>query len=279
MTGPFFSLNGELRPVAEATVGLDDLAFAYGFGVYETLKVRHGVLFFPEMHEGRLWHSARILGLEHPFGSGDFQRFLAALVEANGTGDANLKALLIGGPRASDARLAILQLAPLFPDRKDYKRGATAITWEGERFFPQAKSLNMLVSYLAYRQAQAKGAYDALLVNRRGEITEGTRTNFFITDGTALATAPGAEVLQGVTQLTVRQVIRDLGIGLEERPLPLAEIARWGGAFLTSTSTKILPLRQIGDRPLPMCPLVDRLRVAYDGWLDAYARGRGVSHP
>lgn len=274
MTGPYFSLNGELKPVAEASVPLDDLAYAYGFGVYETLKVRHGVVYFPEMHEDRLWHSARIVDLEHRFQPGDFRRYVDALVEANSVGDANLKALLIGGDSAAEARLFIVVLNPLFPDRKQYKQGATAISWRGERVYPQAKTLNMLVSYLAYRQAQSLGAYDALLVNRFGQVTEGTRTNFFITDGTALATAPSDQVLEGVTQLTVRQVIRDLGIALEERPLLLSEVSEWQGAFLTSTSTKIMPLKQIDETALPLSPLVDRLRVAYDGWLDAYARGR-----
>lgn len=274
MTGPYFSLNGVLTPVDQATVPLDDLAFAYGFGVYETLKVRHGVLYFAEMHEERLWHSARTIGLEHPFRQGDFQRFLRELVAANGTGDANLKALLIGGPMAADARLSILQLAPLFPDRKNYKHGGTAVTWQGERVYPQAKTLNMLVSYLAYRHARSRDAYDAVLVNRYGQVTEGTRTNFFVTDGTALACAPAAQVLEGVTQLTVRQVIRDLGIPLEERPLPLAELGLWKGAFLTSTSTKIMPLRQIDDVEVPLSPLIEKLRVAYDAWLDDYARSR-----
>lgn len=274
MTGAFFSDNGALRPVTEAVVPLDDLAFAYGFGVYETLKVRHGVVYFAELHEQRLWHSARTLGLEHPFGPGDFLGFIAALVEANATNDANLKALLIGGPTARDARLVILQLAPLFPDRRSYKTGATAITWSGERVYPQAKSLNMLVSYLAYRQARLQDAYDALLVNRHGQITEGTRTNFFVTDGTTLACAPADQVLEGVTQLTVRRVIRDLGIPLEERPLPLAELGQWKGAFVTSTSTKILPLRSIDDAEVPLSPLVDRPRLAYDDWLGAYAEGR-----
>lgn len=274
MTGAFFSDNGALRPVTEAVVPLDDLAFAYGFGVYETLKVRHGVVYFAELHEQRLWHSAVILGLEHPFGPGDFGRFVNALVEANATTDANLKALLIGGPTAHDARLVILQLAPLFPDRRSYKTGATAITWSGERVYPQAKSLNMLVSYLAYREARRRDAYDALLVNRHGQVTEGTRTNFFVTDGTSLACAPAEQVLEGVTQLTVRRVIRDLGISLEEGPLPLAERDQWKGAFVTSTSTKILPLRSIDDAEVPLSPLVDRLRLAYDDWLGAYAEGR-----
>lgn len=274
MVGPFFSLNGVLTPVDQAVVPLDDLAFAYGFGVYETLKVRHGVLYFAEMHEERLWHSAQTIGLEHSFRPGDFRRFLQELVAANGTGDANLKALLIGGPTANDARLSILQLAPLFPDRKNYKHGGTAITWQGERIYPQAKTLNMLVSYLAYREARNRGAYDALLINRHGQLTEGTRTNFFVTDGTGLACAPAVQVLEGVTQLTVRQVIRDLGIPLEERPLPMSELARWKGAFLTSTSTKIMPLRQIDATEVPLSPLVEKLRLAYDGWLDEYARSR-----
>jgi len=232
------------------------------------------VVYFAEMHEERLWHSARTIDLEHPFHLGDFRRFVAALVEANGIGDANLKALLVGGHTAAEARLSILTLNPLFPDRKLYRQGAAAITWKGERIFPQAKTLNMLVSYLAYREAQNLGAYDALLVNRHGEVTEGTRTNFFVTDGTALATAPAAQVLEGVTQLTIRQVIRDLGISLIERPLPLSELSQWQGAFLTSTSTKIMPLRQIDGTGLPLSPLVDRLRLAYDGWLDTYARSR-----
>jgi len=274
MIGPFFSLNGELKPVAEATVPLDDLEYAYGFGVYETLKVRQGVVYFADLHEQRLWESARTVDLEHPFHPGDFRRFVEALVAANTLGDANVKALLVGGPKASDARLSILALNPLFPDRKDYKFGATAITWSGERVYPQAKTLNMLVSYLAFREARNLGAYDALLVNRRGELTEGTRTNLFVTDGTGLATAPAAQVLAGVTQLTVRQVIQDLGIALEERPLALTELATWQGAFLTSTSTKIMPLRRIDATGLPLSPLVDKLRLAYDGWLDAYARRR-----
>ena len=208
MNGPWFSLNGILKPISEAVVPLDDLAFAYGFGVYEALKVRHGILYFPELHEDRLWLSAKTVGLEHTFVTGDFRRFLDDLVEANNIGDANLKAFLIGGPTAAEARLSILSLNPLFPDRKEYKHGATAIIWTGERIYPQAKSLNMLESYLAFREAQKQGAYEALLVNRHGQITEGTRTNFFVTDGDSLVTAPGAQVGQNR-----KEVLDWLGIG------------------------------------------------------------------
>lgn len=267
MVGPWFSLNGRLLPVEQAVIPADDINFAYGYGVYETLKVRAGQLYFADYHEERLFHSASLLGLEHTLKPGDFVRWLQDLVAANQTVDANLKALLIGGNGPQGARLYILQLNPLFPDRKNYKQGGTAVTFEGERFLPGAKSLNMLVSTLAYRQAQAAGAYDALLVNRHRQVTEGTRTNLFVTDGTVLITPPARDVLEGVTRLTVLQTVRDLGIPVEEAPIPLDSLSGWQGAALTSTSTKIMPLRRIDDLDLPLSPLISQIMVKYDEFL------------
>ncbi|TVR05239.1 MAG: hypothetical protein EA403_03285, partial [Spirochaetaceae bacterium] len=63
MIGPYCSINGHLVPTADATISVDDVNFQYGYGVYETLKVRDGVLFFPNLHEQRLFHSADIIGL------------------------------------------------------------------------------------------------------------------------------------------------------------------------------------------------------------------------
>ena len=52
MIGDYYTFNGDLRPAAEAVVPIDDIAFAYGYGVYETLKLRKGVVFFPDRHAG-----------------------------------------------------------------------------------------------------------------------------------------------------------------------------------------------------------------------------------
>ncbi|MFQ3620131.1 MAG: aminotransferase class IV, partial [Spirochaetales bacterium] len=163
MIGPYCWINGNLLPVEQAVVSVDDIHFAYGYGVYETLKVRRRILYFPGLHEERLFHSAQVIGLDHPFQPGEVTKGIVQLVQANRTEDANIKVLLIGGNTASEARLYILTLNPLFPDRKDYKQGAIAIIYPGERVFPEAKTLNMLVSTLAFRVARAEGAYDAVL--------------------------------------------------------------------------------------------------------------------
>lgn len=271
MIGPWCWNDGRLVPVDQAVVPVDDINFAYGYGVYETLKVRKGLVYFPEDHETRLFHSASLIGLEHPLVPGDLVRGCTELTRADGLVDSNLKVLLIGGKKREDARFWILALAPLFPDRKNYRDGGTALTFRGERAFPAAKTLNMLVSTLAYRQAQAAGAYDALLVNHRGEITEGTRTNFFWSDGNRIFTPPKEDVLEGVTRLTVIRTMEAQGIPWEEKRLRLEDLEETRGCFLTSTSTKIMPLKQIDQRHIPLDPLVHRLMEAYDQFLKTWA--------
>jgi branched-subunit amino acid aminotransferase/4-amino-4-deoxychorismate lyase len=272
MTGPYFFFNDRFLPIQEAKVSLDDIFVIYGYGVYETLKVRKGVLYFPEMHVERLMHSAKQLMLAHPWQQKQILEGLHTLVKVNQIENANIKILLYGGKTAQDARLYIIQLTPLFPDRKLYSKGAKAILFEGERWMPQAKSLNMLMSALAFNKSQEQGAYDALLVNRNGQITEGTRTNFWYTDNVRLYTPPPHQVLEGVTQLTVIECARLIGLEVVYREFAVDELNSWQGFFLTSTSTKIMPLAQIEDKQLPLSNLVKILMKSYDEWLENWVK-------
>lgn len=271
MIGPYCFFSRRLIPIEEAVVAVDDLDFSYGYGVYETLKVRHRILYFPSLHEERLLHSARVIGIQHPYERGDITQGIQELVRANRTEHANIKVLLIGGDTADRARLYIMTLNPLFPDRKDYKQGAEAIIYPGERVFPEAKTLNMLVSTLAFREARKEGAYDAVLKNQEGSLTEGTRTNLFYIKGEVVYTPPRQQVLEGVTRITLLEALGEKGIPVQERPLHESEIPDHSGFFLTSTSTKVMPLRKLGPYSLTIPPLLREIMKLYDAYLDAYA--------
>ncbi len=275
MTGPYASLNGELLPVEAAKVAVDDVDVVYGYGVYETLKVRNRVLYFPELHEERLLRSAEIVGIPHPFPRGRIRDWIESLVRANRPENANVKVLLFGGESPASARLYAMTLNPLFPDRRDLRHGATAVVFEGERLYPEAKTLNMLMSSIAFRKAKAAGAYDAVLKDRYGNLTEGTRTNLFFTDGERIFTPPKDTVLAGVTKITVERVVGEAGIPMEERVLPEADLGRWAGIFLTSTSTKIMPLRMVGETEFAIPDIVPRIAKLYDRFLDSWAAERG----
>jgi branched-chain amino acid aminotransferase len=245
-----FSHNGVIKPKEQATVNLFNIEVTYGFGVYESIRVVKGVAKYHDMHAERLMKSADIIGLEHELTVEKVSEYINALVAELATDACNLKLLLIGGRTSADAEFYILPLAPYFPDRKLYKTGAHAITVEYERYIPDAKTLNMLPSYLAYRQASKAGAYDAILVDHKGNMLEGTRTNLFAIKGKTLYTAPVNEVLEGVTRIRVIQCAKDNGYGVTEADLSAGDLDQYDSYFLTSTSTKIMPLKSINDQQL-----------------------------
>jgi branched-chain amino acid aminotransferase len=262
----FFSKNGQILPVEQAVIPLSNIEYSYGFGVYETLKVRHGILYFVDQHVERLFHSAEIIDLKHSFTKEDVKRYIKELVSKLEVDAGNIKMLLIGG---REPQLYIQALAPLFPDRKLYSDGAKTITVHYERLYPNAKTLNMFPSYMAYRKAKEAECYDALLLNKSGNIIEGTRTNFFAVKVNVLYTPPLKEVLEGVTRQTVISVAEKNGFKLVEEDIPFDKISDYDGAFLTSTSTKIVPIKQIDEFTFPEIPQVlKQLMKFYDTFLD-----------
>jgi branched-chain amino acid aminotransferase len=266
-----FSKNGQVKSFAEAVVPLSNIEYQYGFGVYETMRVKNGVVFFIKEHIERLLNSAEIIGLPHVLKAQQVCDSIQELVSKVVEPVFNLKILLIGGKTPEEAELCILPLAPLFPDKKLYRDGAVAVTYPYERLFPKAKTLNMLGSFLAYRSARAIAGYDALLVNRAGYITEGTRTNFFAIRDKAIFEAPNAEVLDGVTRRHVLQVAKEQGFSFKEARISPGDLKDFDGAFVTSTSSKIVPLSKVDDFSFPViAPQVKDLIESFDRFLKQY---------
>lgn len=269
MSFNYFSKNGKVLSMNNAVVPIENINFQYGFGVYETLKVRNGILYFVKQHIDRLLFSAKIISLEHEFEKPKIDKYIRDLIETNKIESANIKMLLMGAKTARDAELFILPLAPLYPDRKLYSKGATVMTVEYERFLPNAKTLNMLPSYLFYTKAKSSGCYDALFKDKEKNILEGTRTNFFAIKDNNVITPPTNKVLEGVTRMTVIDCASKNGYKIEEKNIPYSDLSKYDGAFVTSTSSKIVPLIQIDDyRYNEISDSIKRLIKLYDNFLD-----------
>lgn len=268
----FFSKNGEILPITEAVIPVSSIEYAYGFGVYETIRVSNRMIYFLNDHLGRLAESAETIGLEHNFTSINITSYISELIRKNEIQTCNIKILLIGAMNKENAQLFILALNPLYPDRKLYREGADVITYNYVRAFPHAKTLNMLQSYLAYKKAKEAGCYDALLVNNDGNITEGTRTNFFCIKDNTIYTPPESEILLGVTRKAVLKTASVNGYKKIEKNIGVGDIQNYDGAFITSTSSKIMPVKKINDRILKPIPenLLTLMKL-YDEFLYHYA--------
>lgn len=263
-----FSKNGELRPIDQAQISLFNIEFTYSFGVYESVRVKEKTPYFVRDHAERLMTSAQLVQLDHVFTVEQIKDWIADLISKLEEKTYNLKILLIGAAKPDDAQLYILPLAPKFPDKKLYRHGAHVISTYYERLFPQSKSLNMLPSYLAYREAKNQGAYDSLLIDREDRILEGTRTNFLAIKDRTIYTPPNKDVLHGVARRNLFYVAVENEFTIEEADIYLDKIDEYNGAMLTSTSSKVMPIASIGEFKFnEIVPELKELMKLYDQFL------------
>lgn len=240
--------NGKIIDESEAKISIADKGYFFDFTVYSSIKVIQGKLFFPEYHVDRLFESAKLIELKHEFKKDEVISWLYKFVEINKIKDALLRIILIGDPdNDSAAKLFIFLVGGLtfYPD-KFYKQGVKVITYYGERLIPNAKTKNLLLNFIAYREANKKNALEALLIDSKGNIREGTRSNFFAIKGKTIFTPPASKVLEGVTKKIILEIVKN-NFEVREAEIPLRDIKNYEEFFISSTSMNVMPIRQIDD--------------------------------
>ena len=172
---------------------------------------------------------------------------LYSLIEHDAISDASCRILIVGGP---DPLFFITYSDPEpFPESY-YSEGVPAILYYGERFMPEAKTSNLLMQYLAAEEAKRKGAFEALLVNRKGEILEGTRCNVYGLYGKRIYTAADGAVLSGITRISVLKAAEALGFEIVYTPPTDTNYHMFDALFLSSTPYGIIPLSSVNGHAL-----------------------------
>jgi len=244
--------NGKVIDEKDATIPISDKGYFFDFAVYSSLKVIQGKIFFPEYHVDRLFDSATQLNLLHPFIKPQVLDWLQKVISENGLTDGLLRVILIGDAdkndtRENDAKLFIFPVTGItfYPD-KLYTNGAKAITYKAERRLPTVKSKDLLLSFMAMREAKKANAIEALLTDKDGNIREGTRSNFYAIRASTLVLPPTEKVLEGI----VMKIVLQLAYGhfnVVHEDIPFAKIKEYDEFFLTSTLFNIMPLSQIDE--------------------------------
>ncbi len=257
--------NGRFIEKGEATLPIYTPAMVGALGVYETILVRHGKYIALNEHLMRLEVSA--LGADLVLDADlDLLRQWSFLVVAANHPDGLVRvlALDLGRPTAD---VYLYQMSYTAPSMEEYEFGVSVGIYHGERALPLVKSFNTLVPGLARKGAVAAGHHDALLVDRDGNITEGSNCNVFaVIDGVLVAPPVGA-ILEGTVATRTLELAQSLDIPVERRTMPLAEAPVWDEAFLTSTRRGVLPINRVGEQTLgEPGPITNRLMNAYWAW-------------
>jgi D-alanine transaminase len=260
------SRNGVLIHPARACVPVFNPAIYGAYGIYESVQVANGIAFALDAHLQRLAHSAAVLEMLLPADVSTFNRWITEVLAANAATDCTLRLFVIGAETGGETVAYIWPQSPITHPAGHYIQGAPAITFPGQRFMPEAKSINTLASYMARRQAQAADAHEALLT-RDGYLTEGANSNLFaVADGVVL-TPPSDQVLAGVTRDILINLAHRHGVEVREAPLPAASLVRWTECFITSTSRHVMPITTVDGKRIgsgEVGPLTRRLMTLYE---------------
>jgi branched-chain amino acid aminotransferase len=133
------------------------------------------------------------------------------------------------------------------PGPEGLKKGVHTILLQAERKDPHVKNVSSSFRDRVRKEMKKAGAYETLLVDGDGFITEGVRSNFFFVRGGRLCTPPSERVLLGVTRKQVVQICRESGIEIREERLHREAIDGIEAAFLTGTTVDVMPIGTIED--------------------------------
>jgi len=256
-------VNGSFVPRAEARVSVEDRGFVFGDGVYEVLRAINGRLFAPRFHNERLKRS--LDGLRISLRGADTpERFVEIgrqLLKDNDLvqGEATLYMQVTRGattrvhnfPPDDVAPTVYISVARFTPYSDFARDGAPVISCPDLRWGRcDLKTLNLIPNVLASQAAKERGAFEAMLI-RDGVITEGAKTNFFgVVDGSLRTHPCDTHILPGITRTVLRDLARQLGIEFDETPIKAEEIPRLSELFLTGTTTDVMPVVTLDDKPI-----------------------------
>jgi branched-chain amino acid aminotransferase len=258
-------VNGRITDEREAVVSVFDHGFLYGEGVYETIRTYNRRLFLYERHAQRLRRSAAMIALDLPFTD-------AALLEAitNTTtragleGEAYVRVLVTRGVgeltydlRATPAHTLVIIVKPqVDPPPEAYRDGVRVVIVDIIRNHPGSvnpiiKSNNLMNNALAMQEAIRHGAFEGVMRNYRGELTECTTANLFIVKDGAVLTPPlDAGLLPGITREFIFEIGRAIGIDVREAVLRDADLVGADEAFLTSTTREAVPIVTVDEKAI-----------------------------
>lgn len=239
--------------------------------IYEVIRVMNGVPLFLENHMERLQLSAASLDSNIQEMISNIISDIKKLILINKTPEKNIK-LVVYNLNKETPDYIMCFIKSSYPSKEQYLQGIHAILVHEERNNPNAKVVNNTLREKINQRLAETGAYEALLVNNNGEITEGSRSNLFFTVQGKIYTAPARDVLIGITRKYILEACSNLGYEVIEQPIPYSMLDYADGAFITGTSPKLLPIASIEERELDSAnnAIVKGILTEYDKILEKY---------
>lgn len=254
-------VDGSFVPLPEARVSIEDRGFQFADGVYEVVAAYGGKPYALEPHLQRLERSLAELRLSLDVRAHGLESIIMEGIRRSGFADALIYLQITRGtaprhhefprPAASPTIvMTVKALKRLSPET--YAHGVAVISRPDQRWKRcDIKSVSLLPNILAKEDAVAAGAFEALLVDDAGRVTEGSSTSSFcVRDGVLWTTPAGNHILPSITRAVLIQLAADLSIPVRQEYCLLEEYLQAEEVLLAGTTTEALAVVQLDGQQI-----------------------------
>jgi branched-chain amino acid aminotransferase len=265
-TADLIWLNGEFVAWEDAKVHVLTHALHYGTGVFEGIRAyetpKGTAIFRNQDHLERLEKSAKLYYMEVPYSREQLREATHELIARNGFKSCYIRPLVWRGygpmglnplDNPVEAMIAVWEWgAYLGEEGKRNGVRARVSSYRrisSESLIPHSKASGQyLNSVLAKIESVKAGYEEAILLDDKGYVCEGTGENVFVIKDDVIYTPTQADgILDGINRKSCIQIARDLGYEVVERNIARAELALADEVFLTGTAAELTPMREIDD--------------------------------
>ena len=262
-------MNGEFVAWEDAKVHVLTHGLHYGTGVFEGIRCYKTPLgpavFRHTDHLARLRKSAELYYMPLPYTLEELRAATNELIGRTGLDECYIRPIAFRGygtmglfPLDSPVDVVIAVWpwgAYLGEDSLLNGIRAKVSSWRqlsSQSLIPHAKASGQyLNSVLAKIESHKAGYEEAILLDERGEVSEGSGENVFVVrEGALITPCETAHILSGINRASVMEIARDLGYEVVERPIARAELYLADEAFLTGTAAELVPVREIDDHAI-----------------------------
>ena len=279
----FIWKNGSFEKWEDTSVHILSHTMHYGTGVFEGLrayKTNNGpAIFRLKDHTNRLFDAASKISLKIPYSPDELNHVQKEIFIKNNLAEGYLRPIVFLGSeslgiRATELSVNVAVAAwewPSYMDPEAKEKGISIIKSSYEQYSnPLHSGYKIIGTYInstmALHEAIDKGADEALLLDKNGNISEGSGENIFIVKDNKIYTPKKDHCLNGITRQSVITIAKGFGINVIEKDITYDEACSADETFFTGTAVEITPITKIDSHKIGdglRGPITKKLQETY----------------
>ena len=277
-------MDGKMVDWDKAQVHVCTHALHYGSGVFEGIRAyeteKGTAVFRLKEHIDRLYNSAKILKMEIPYPKEEFKQAVKNTIKENNLKSCYIRPLVYRGFEQLgvnpfkcpvNCAIAVWEWGAYLGEEAIVKGIKTKISSYARSYINSTSQkakicANYINSIFAKMEAIEAGVDEAILLDTRGYVTEGSGENIFWIRNEVIYTTPTATVLEGITRDSIIKIVQDMGYQLQEKYICRDELYISDEVFFTGTAAEVTPVREIDNYQIGegKCgPITEKIQEKY----------------